>query len=234
MLREPLVALLVAWLAFPLLLAALSLGCGRLLEATARTKLPGPLVLPVGLAVVILVGEFATLSGSTARFAGPLVAVLAGAGLLLRPPRRVRAWRWPAAAATSAFAVYAAPVVLSGRATFAGYIKLDDTATYLAMTDRVMEHGREVTGLAPSSYEATVDAYIGQTGYPVGSVVPMGVARALVGQDVAWIFQPYLAFQAAMLALGSYAVVSRLIESRRVRAVAAFIAAQAALLYGYS
>ena len=44
--------------------------------------------------------------------------------------------------------------MLSGSATFAGYIKLDDTATYLAMLDRVMQHGYAVAGLAPSTYEA--------------------------------------------------------------------------------
>ena len=230
---RPLVALLVAWLAFPLLLAALSLGCGRLLEATARTKLPGPLVLPVGLTVVILVGEFTTLSGSTARFAGPLVAALAGVGLLLRPPWRVRAWRWPTAAAASAFAVYAAPVVLSGRATFAGYIKLDDTATYLAMTDRVMEHGRSLAGLAPSTYQETLATTL-KLGYPTGSLIPLGIGHQLLAYDVAWLFQPFLAFLAAMLALTLYALLDGLVPSSRWRAGAAFLAAQPAILFGYA
>ena len=53
-------------------------------------------------------------------------------------------------------AAYAAPTVFSGQATFAGYIKLDDTATYLAMLDRVMTHGRSLAGLGPSTYEATL------------------------------------------------------------------------------
>ena len=38
------------------------------------------------------------------------------------------------------FAVYAAPVVLSGQATFPGYIKLDDDSTFLANLDRAMQH----------------------------------------------------------------------------------------------
>ena len=50
------------------------------------------------------------------------------------------------------FAVFAAPVVLSGEPTVAGFIKLDDTATWLAFTDRIMEHGRDLDGLAPSTY----------------------------------------------------------------------------------
>ena len=104
---------------------------------------------------MILAGQFATLTDATAELAGPLVVALALAGLLLS-----RSWRrlprpWAPAAAVGVFGVFAAPVVLSGRATFAGYIKLDDTATYLAMTDRVMEHGRSLAGLAPSTYEAS-------------------------------------------------------------------------------
>jgi hypothetical protein len=80
------------------------------------------------------------------------------------------------------FCAYAAPVVLSGQATFAGYIKLDDTATFLALTDRVMEHGLSLSGLAPSSYEATLSVNLGH-GYPVGALLPVGIGRALVGVD---------------------------------------------------
>jgi hypothetical protein len=229
-----LTALLICWVLFPLVLGLLCVGCGLFLEYAAGVRL-GVLLAPAGLAAIVVVAGLATTTEATAKLAVPAVVALAVAGLGLSLPwKRRRLDIWAVVGAVGAFAVYAAPIVLSGRATFAGYIKLDDTATWLAITDRVMQHGRDVSGLAPSSYEATVDAYIGQTGYPVGSVVPLGVARALVGQDAAWVFQPYLAFQAAMLALGSYAVISRLIDSRRVRAVAVFVAAQAALLYAYS
>ena len=100
---------------------------------------------------------------------------------------------WAVLAPLLAYAVYAAPVVLSGDPTFTGYIKLDDTATWFALTDRVMEHGRSLDGLAPSTYEATL-AFNLADGYPIGAFLPLGVGRALVGQDVAWVFQPYLAF----------------------------------------
>jgi hypothetical protein len=225
-------ALIVAWIAFPLLLAALSLGCGRLLEAACGARLAGPLVLPAGLTVVILAGQFATLSGTTAPLTVALVVGLATAGLLLSLHRRDRADPWAAAAAVGVFAVFAAPVVLSGEATFAGYIKLDDTATYFAMTDRVMEHGRSLAELAPSTYEETLRTTIA-IGYPTGSLMPLGVGHQLLSYDVAWLFQPYLAFLAAMLALSLYALLGRLVASPTLRALAAFVAAQPALLFGY-
>ncbi len=195
-------------------------------------RLPGPLVLPVGLAVVILAGELATLTDATAELAGPLVVVLAVIGLLLARPWRPRDWPWPAAAAAGVFAVFAAPVVLSGQATFAGYIKLDDTATYFAMTDRVMQHARSLAGLAPSTYEATLATTLA-IGYPTGSLMPLGIGHQLLSYDIAWLFQPYLAFLAAMLGLSLYAVLERVIAPRALRAGAAFVAAQPAILFGY-
>jgi hypothetical protein len=214
-------------------MAALSFGCGRLVELAAGERLPGSLVLPVGFALVILAGEFATLTGSTAELAAPLAVGLAVAGLLLGPIRRGPPDFWALGTAVAVFAVFAAPVVLSGEATFAGYIKLDDTATYFAMTDRVMEHGRDLAGLAPSTYEATLATTLA-IGYPTGVLMPIGIGHQLIGYDLAWIFQPYIAYLAAMLVLSLYALLALLIPSRPLRAFAAFVAAQPAILFGYS
>ncbi len=41
----------------------------------------------------------------------------------------------------------------------------------MALTDRVMEHGRDLDGLAPSTYEATL-AFNLADGYPVGVFLP--------------------------------------------------------------
>ena len=128
-------------------------------------------------------------------------------GLLLSLPWRRRPSLAPIAAAVATLAVFAAPIVLSGQATFAGYIKLDDTATYFAMTDRVMEHGRSLAGLAPSTYEATLATTLA-LGYPTGSLMPLGVGHQLLAYDIAWLYQPYLAFMAMLLALTLYALSS--------------------------
>jgi hypothetical protein len=202
-------------------------------ELASGERLPGTLVLPAGLAVVILAGEFATLSGKTAELAGPLAVAIAAGGLVAAPPWPLRCWKAPVAAAVGIFAAFAAPTVLSGRATFDGYIKLDDTATYFAMTDRVMEHARSLAGLAPSTYEATLATTV-KLGYPTGSLMPVGIGHQLLGYDIAWLFQPYLAFLAAMLGLTLYAILERLIARPALRALAAFVAAQPAILYGYS
>jgi len=225
--------LFITWFLFPLVLVALAMGCGLLVERISGIDLPGALLAATGLALIIVVAQFFTLDGRLAEITTPLIVSLAvvGFGLSLQELDRGMAW-WAVITAIAVFAVYAAPIVLSGQATFAGYIKLDDTATWMALTDRVMEHGRSLTGLPPSSYEATLAFNLG-SGYPVGVFLPLGVGRALVGQDVAWVIQPYMAFMGAVLALGAWSITEPLVKSPRLRALAAFLGAQSALLFGY-
>ena len=133
--------LLGSWVAFPALLTALAVGCGALIEAAARLRLPLALLPALGFAGIVVIGQFLTLADATAELTTPVVVAAGGGGLaLLALRRRPRSGWWAVAAAAAVFAVYAAPIVLSGEATFAGYIRLDDTATWMALTDRVMEH----------------------------------------------------------------------------------------------
>src|SRR5690349_13664595 len=100
------------------------------------------------------------------------------------------------------------------------------------MTDHVMEHARSLAGLAPSTYEATLATTLA-LGYPTGALMPLGVGHQLLGYDIAWLYQPYLTFMAAMLGLTLYALLERPVAPRWLRALFAFLAAQAAVLYGY-
>jgi hypothetical protein len=223
--------LVVCWVAFPLVLLLLSAGCGLLVDEVAGTRLPAPLLLPVGMSAIVAVSSVVVIVPGAATVATPLVAALAAAGLVLS--RRRDLDTWPFLAAAGVFLVYGAPVLVSGAATFAGYIKLDDTATFLAITDRVMEHGRSLAGLGPSTYEATLSVNLAH-GYPLGSLLPLGVGGKLVWTDVAWLYQPWLSLCAALLALALYELCSPVIRRRWARALVAFVGAQPALLFGYA
>jgi len=226
-------SILAAWVLFPALLLALSIGCGLGLERLSGLRLPGPLIPATGLAVIVVLGQFLTLSDLTAELTTPLAVTLAvvGIGLGWRGVRE-RIDGWAVATALVAYAAFAAPIVLSGDATFAGYIKLDDTATWMALTDRVMEAGRSLDGLAPSSYEATLAFNLGE-GYPVGVFLPLGAATLISGQDVAWTIQPYMATLGAILALGLWQIAASLVTSRPLRSIVALAGSQSALLFGY-
>jgi hypothetical protein len=226
---------LAAWIVFPLLLLAVCVGFGLLTEALAGRRIPGALLAPLGMASLTVVGLATTASSSTASWTAPLAAVLALAGFVLAALRRrdLHPDPWPALVALGTFAVFAAPVVLSGEATFAGYIKLDDTATWFAIADRLMEHGRDISNLPPSSYEATLDFNLAGW-YPVGAFVPFGTGAKLSGQELAWVFQPYLALLAGFTALALWQLTERVRTSLALRALAVFLAAQAATIFAYA
>lgn len=230
--------MLLSWLLFPLLLLALSVGCGLLVNRAGGGVLPATLVAPVGFTVVVLVGEMTSIASALTDLAAPLTVALAVAGFLLardtlpRPPFRWGLERYATLAALAVFVVYAAPIVLSGEPTFAGYIKLDDTATWLALTDRIADAGRDLSGLAPSTYEATLSFNLG-SGYPIGAFTPLATGSTLLGHDPAWLFQPYLATMAALLALCLYQLSTEVVRRPPLRAAIAFLAAQPALLFGY-
>ena len=228
--------MLIAWLIFPLVLAALALGCGLLLQrAAGPAALPNGLLLPAGLAVIVVASLFPPLFESTAFLATPLVVALAAIGYgVAWPFEKLRRpdW-WGLGAGTATYLAFGAPVLAAWRETFLGYIKLDDTATYLAMLDRFLGHGYNVSGLAPSTYERTLTTSL-STGYPMGSLMPVGVGHTLLSTDTAWLWQPYLSFLAAMVAVGIYALAAPIVRRRWLRALAAATAASAALLYGYA
>ncbi|HMI80958.1 MAG TPA: hypothetical protein VK480_04145, partial [Solirubrobacterales bacterium] len=225
--------MLLSWLLFPLLLLALSLGCGLLVNRASGITLPSSLLAPVGFTVVVLVGEMCSITPWLADLAAPAAAALAIAGFLLgRTELRNGFERFALYAALGTFAVYAAPIVFSGEPTFAGYIKLDDTSTWLAITDRIAEAGRSLSGLEPSTYEATLSFNLG-SGYPIGAFTPWAIGSTLLGRDAAWLFQPYMATMALLLALCLYQLAGEVIRRPPLRALVAFLAAQPALLFGY-
>jgi hypothetical protein len=227
------VTFLQAWLLLPIALAAVAHGLGLLVERLAGLRLPGPLVPPLGLAALIVVATTCVSWGPTVVLATPLVVVLAVVGLVVGDRRLPRLRSWPVLGAALAFACFAAPVVLTGHPTFAGYLKLDDTATWLGIADVAMHTGRDLSDLPTSTFQLNQQAYVG-TGYPLGSFVGLGVAARLGGVDVAWAFHPFLTVCGATIALTAYALMDGVVPSRRVRAVAAAVAAQPALLYGYT
>ena len=226
--------LAAAWVAFPLVCCAVALGCGLLVEWIADTRLPRPLLLPLGLALVVIVSQLATYGEATAALATPALVALALAGLVLGRARlRGPVDRWAVAMAVGVFGVYALPVLASTEATFLGYGILTDTAIHFELVDHLMEEGRDHSGLARSSYQETVRGYLIHA-YPTGSHTALGALLPLAGLEVPWAYQPFLALISAMTALSLYALLTSAVAARPLRALAAFIAAQPGLVYAFS
>jgi hypothetical protein len=228
-------SMLAAWVLFPLLLLATSLGLGLLLERAAGRTLPGPIVLPAGLALVLALANLITFTQVLAALALPLIAALALAGLVLGRKRLRFAGvdTWAAIAAVGVFAVFAAPALLSGEPTFSGSLMLPDTANQITLAERVAEAGPEFESLPPSSYWSTLRKYLASQ-YPIAAQAGLGVLAPVGLLELAWLYQPFLSFLAAMTALSLYGLLGPWIARRTLRAGLAFLAAQPALVVSFA
>lgn len=227
--------LLAAWLLYPVALGLVCLGLGLLAERAAGRELPGLLLLPVGFAGVIALARVITQEEATAELALPAVGVLAVAGCALSRAR-LRALRpdpWLTAGALALFAVFAAPVVLTGEPTFLGSLSLPDSSHNLALADQFAERGPDYGSIPFSSYQSSVNAYIA-TAYPVGGQAALGVTAPLGVLDLMWLYQPFLTMCVLMLGLSLGAIVAPLLQARWQTALVIFVAAQTSLLMGYA
>jgi hypothetical protein len=227
-------SMILSWALFPLVLAAVGLGWGALVEWAAGERELGALCIPLGLAAAIVVAALFTSFDFSAQAAVPVIAIGALAGL-------ARAWgraRVPVPAligAVGVLLIYGAPVILSGEATFLGYVRLDDTATWLGLTDQLFAHGRDLSAVTgQSTYGLELYTYLTQSGYPSGAFMLLGIGHWITGIDGAWIFQPDMAVCAGALALCCYELLAPVVASAWLRAFVTFIAAQSALLFGYA
>ena len=235
--------LLIAWVVAPLVLIALCLGAGLLTNVLVGSPRLGLLTAPIGAAVLIVVATIVTLTSALAPFAVWLMAALAAAGWITWFVRgRGRTLRASTAAVVGAlvtFAAFAAPVVMSGEATWAGWLKLDDGASWLAFTDYVLTAGHTVPQPMTSTYDALINVNFasdvwGWFGYPRGAFPLLGAMSGLSGVDAAWLLQPYMAVMAALLSIVVFWMLSRLLGRGWLTAVAAATSSLAATYYAYS
>jgi len=233
---------LLAWVVFPALVLLLSTGAGLVVRRLAGpAAVPKLLVVPTGLAVLVVVCGAFCYYASLAPLAGPACVLVGVVGLVLARARlrRVIANRargtdwWALAAAFGAWAVVAAPVVLSGKPGFTGYAHIVDTSFQFDLAAHFASSGRSIPTAANSAYQVVLMKYLG-TGYPGGAQWTLGALSNLTPVDLSWLYQPFLAFLSAMSALSLYALLGRLVEPRPLRALGAFVAAQANILLGYT
>ncbi len=225
--------LLLCWLIAPAGLLLAAVGLSLLIERLIGFALPWTVRPALGLAAAIVLAQFGTATATSAKLTLPAILLLALLGLVLGreiPERRPAGVE--AAAAAAVFILYAAPFLAIGEATLAGYIKLDDTATWLAITDHIFELGRGLGNLDPSTHQQVLADYLGGS-YPIGGFVPAALMSEISRQDVAFTIQPSMAFAAAAMALLIFELARRLIRGAGPAAVIAVLASSSSLLLGY-
>ena len=225
--------LFLCWLVAPAGMLLAAIGLSLLVERLTAFALPWTLRPALGMASAIVLAQFGTATATTAKLTLPAILVLALIGLVLgRGLTGPRPSRTETGVAAVVFLLFASPFLVAGEATWAGYIKLDDTATWMALTDHVFEYGRGVGDLPASTHEQVLVDYLGGT-YPIGGFVPAALMAKISGQDVAFTMQPSMAFAAATLALALFELARRLVRGVGIAAVIAILASLSSLLVGY-
>ena len=232
---------LLAWVVFPALMLVLCGGAGLAVRRlTGPMAVPPLLVLPVGMATLVVVcglfcyyAALAPLAAGACVFVGVLGLVLGRGSIGRVIARRGRGVDfWALGAAVGAGVVVAAPVVLSGKPGFTGYAHIVDIAYQFDLAAHFAHSGRSIPTLSNSAYQADMIKYLG-SGYPGGGQWTLGALSNLTPVDLSWLYQPFLAFLAAMSALSLYALLGPLLDSRPLRALGAFVAAQPNILLAY-
>lgn len=225
--------LLLCWLIAPAGLLLVVVGLSLLIERLSGLALPWTVRPALGLAVAIVVAQLGTATDATAELTLPAILLLAILGLIVgRDIPQRRPGGAEATLAATVFLLYAAPFLIVGEATLAGFIKLDDTATWLGITDHVFEFGRGLGDLPPSTHQQVLVDYLGGS-YPIGGFVPMALMSEISRQDIAFTAQPSMAFAAATMALLIFELARRLVLGVGRAVIVALLASLASLLVGY-
>jgi hypothetical protein len=228
----------VAWVALPALVLITSCGIGLLVEHVLRIRLPGVLVAPLGActAIVLLIPGYTIGVGAWLGVVVLLAATAAGVwpvrGNLREEAARLMP-RWAGVAALAVFALYIAPVVLSGGWTWTGYNFVNDTAFQFVLTDWVGRHGIPYDEQLRSTTSETVRVYL-LTRYPLGAHVHLATLGAILRAPADVLYQSYIASLVALSALGLAGLAARAGLTERWAAAAAFVAASASLTYHYA
>lgn len=225
--------LFLCWLVAPAGMLLVTVGLSLLVERLTGFGVPWTLRPALGMASAIVLAQFGTATEATAELTLAAILVLAVVGLLagrdLAGPAPGRA---EGVVAAVVFLLFAFPFLVVGEATWAGYIKLDDTATWMAITDHVFEAGRGLGDLPPSTHNQVLIDYLGGT-YPIGGFVPAALMAKVSGQDIAFTMQPSMAFAAAVLALALFELARGLLRGERSAAAVAILASLSSILVGY-
>jgi hypothetical protein len=226
-------------LVYPVLLGALCLGAGLLVDRLSGAFLPAPLLLPVGAAALIAASQLTTYLHAIAPATPYVIAAIALAGLAVARgrvatlARRTRERPWPVLASLLAYAIALAPVLLAGRPTFSSYMALADSAVHMMGADFLMRHGQDYGHLdLRNSYGQFINDYY-NAGYPTGADTLFGGSAFMLRLPLIWAFQPFNAFLLATATGPAWMLARRMRLDGVLAALAALTAVLPALVYGY-
>jgi hypothetical protein len=227
-------ASIVAWLAVPALLYALSVGVGLLVERVAGFRAHPALVAPMGFCGLLCL----TLAVFSLHGHGWLAAAIAVAGAVAgfawtgrELPARLAAG-WPALAAAGGYLLVLAPTLLTGHWTWTGYNFANDTSIHYVLASWLQDHGTVHPPAAVNTSDDYVRVYL-ETRYPIGTHSVLATLSELLTERVEVVYEAFLATMAGLGAM-ALATLSRRTMGPAPAAAAAVVAIAANLTYQYA
>ena len=135
-------------------------------------------------------------------------------------------------AALGAYALYMAPVVLTGHWTWPGYNFVNDTAPNFIYAELLSRQGMTLPG-AIDSTTAVIQAAPINLGYPVGAHGLLATVQPLTGAGLPAVYHPIIAAVAALAAMAMAQLARRAGLAALPAAVAGVLPVGAVLLYRY-
>ena len=138
----------------------------------------------------------------------------------------------PGLAALAAYALYMAPVALTGHWTWPGYNFVNDTAPNFIYADLLSRQGMTLPA-AIDSTTAVIQAAPINLGYPVGAHGLLATVQPLTGADLPAVYHPIIAAIAGLAAMAMAQLARRAGLAPLPAAVAGVLPVGAVLLYRY-
>jgi hypothetical protein len=196
------------------------------------------LVLPAGFAALLAIGTFLTAFDLTAELNAVALVLLAIGGLVLERRTVVAALRtgWaffaPAVAALAGYLLMVFPAMSTGTASWTGYQRITDLSQQFNWAAWLVTRGREIPPVRDGGFLEVISK-TAVTGYPGAGNAVFGSVAQIFGVQPAWTYQALMGITVAMLVLAVYGLLERAVESRGLRTLGAFVAAQPSILFGY-
>lgn len=241
---------IIANVLFPIFLIVTCLGLGLFIKLLLKKEQNLSVSVAEGLAFLISIGYLITLNSYLPKFLPTSVFVLALIGIFTSTTiiKRLIQQKSHFLVLTFTYLCVSLPTFIYGKISWSGWVQLDDTATFLALTDRIMIAGQTLTTSLQSTFDRVIhvifnnsffgayDAIANQQNfkYPIGSLIPVGTFGNLLSIDYAWIYFPYLLICVAITATLFYVVLTSYFKSNWQLLTAAIFSAQASTFYSYA
>lgn len=240
---------ITAYLIAPLVFVFLILGLGLLINSRSESKINLVYLLLLGLIFMISLGQITTSFSGLAKFSSPLILCLSVLGLALNYQRLITILKngYQLLALTTTYFFAVIPALIYRKVTWPGWVQLDDTSTFLAITNYIFTFGQKVPTTLISTYDRTIQVVLGGSfygtysaatndvdfNYPIGSLIPLGVLGKVMRIDFAWLYFPILAICMALTAGLFFLLLEKIFINKNLRLISAVTAASATTYYSY-